>query len=214
MGAGLPPLTVARRLEGWSLLLDLRSVPEFEAGHPAGAVHVQFSRKSLPERVATALPEPAPPLILCAADGIVAEAAAGLLQEAACFQVDGWLDGGLPAWAGAGLPTATLPRLTLEGLQRRLAPGGLVLVDVREPFEWRWGYIPGARLIPLDRLALKPEAVAGAPELAFICEDGVRSSTAASLLMRRGHRGVANVTEGMNAWYRMKLPTMKWEGRE
>ena len=44
--------------------------------------------------------------------------------------------------------------------------------------------------------------------IAVVCEGGVCSSTACSLLEMRGYRNLANVAGGMTAWTAAGLPTI------
>lgn len=84
---------------------------------------------------------------------------------------------------------------------------GAVLVDVREPGEWKRGHAVGAVHIPLgslgERLSELPEG-----ELLFVCQSGGRSSDATSLARSRG-LDAKNVRGGMFAWSRAGLPIEK-----
>ena len=82
----------------------------------------------------------------------------------------------------------------------------LVLVDVRQPQEWRSGVVAGALLIPLDEL---PRRIAELPRgntVAFLCRSGHRSTLAARQARRHGI-DVASVKGGMTAWHKAGLPT-------
>jgi rhodanese-related sulfurtransferase len=80
-----------------------------------------------------------------------------------------------------------------------------VLLDVREPHEWRAGHAERARHIPLDQLPQRlGELPAGRPVIT-VCRSGMRSARAASLLARHGHE-VYNLSGGMAAWARAGLP--------
>ncbi len=90
-----------------------------------------------------------------------------------------------------------------------LPQDGAVLVDVREPHEWRSGHAPGARHIPLQQL---PQQLASLPRTApvyLICRSGNRSHTAAAFLQRNGFERPVNVRGGMIAWQRAGLPIEK-----
>lgn len=74
-----------------------------------------------------------------------------------------------------------------------------VLIDVREPMEYRAGHVPGARLMPLGRLGEKlDELPAGGPVL-VICQSGKRSLDATDALRRNGIEAYS-VTGGTAAW--------------
>jgi adenylyltransferase/sulfurtransferase len=82
--------------------------------------------------------------------------------------------------------------------------GDLVLIDVRNPPEAEIAVIPGATLIPLDRIE-SGEAVEEVRRLAdgktlyVHCKLGGRSAKALIALARHGINGV-NVSGGINAW--------------
>ena len=82
--------------------------------------------------------------------------------------------------------------------------GELVLIDVRNPPEAEIAVIPGATLIPLDRIE-SGEAVEEVRRLAdgktlyVHCKMGGRSAKALIALARHGIKGV-NVSGGINAW--------------
>ncbi|HEX5152205.1 MAG TPA: rhodanese-like domain-containing protein [Parafilimonas sp.] len=62
-----------------------------------------------------------------------------------------------------------------------------VIVDVRTPFEFRSGHIPGSRNIPLDRLPSKVEDLKKLSKpIITVCRSGARSSTAKSILTAAG----------------------------
>jgi adenylyltransferase/sulfurtransferase len=75
-----------------------------------------------------------------------------------------------------------------------------VLVDVREPHEYKIASIPGAKLIPLgevpERLGeLDPEA-----DIVIHCKSGMRSAKACGILRGAGFKHVRNMKGGILAW--------------
>ena len=81
-----------------------------------------------------------------------------------------------------------------------LTEGALVL-DVREPGEYSAGHVPGAQLIPLNRL---PQYVSDLPRgqrIYVICASGNRSLAAAGFLANAGLDAVS-VAGGTGAWQR------------
>lgn len=69
----LTPHQIKSALETGVLLIDLRPYDAFASGHIPRSINVTFSRKSLPERIATAIP-PGPSIILFSDKTTVAEA--------------------------------------------------------------------------------------------------------------------------------------------
>jgi adenylyltransferase/sulfurtransferase len=96
--------------------------------------------------------------------------------------------------------------ITVQELKSLLDQGGsdLVLIDVRNPPEAEIAVIPGAILIPLDRIE-SGEAVEEVRQLAegktlyIHCKMGGRSAKALIALQRHGIEGI-NVTGGIQAW--------------
>lgn len=86
-----------------------------------------------------------------------------------------------------------------------LAAGGVDLVDVREPAEWATGHLPGARLVPLDRLRAAPRAALPRDHVLLVCARGGRSQTAARLAEQAGLVDVYSLDGGTEAWARAGL---------
>ena len=74
-----------------------------------------------------------------------------------------------------------------------------VTIDVREPFEWAMGTLPGAELIGLGSLFARIDELDPDRSILFICRTGNRSGVAAGLLAQRGFKQVANLTGGLVA---------------
>jgi sulfur-carrier protein adenylyltransferase/sulfurtransferase len=75
-----------------------------------------------------------------------------------------------------------------------------VLIDVREPHEYRIASIPGAKLIPLGEFPkhvgeLNPES-----DIVIHCKSGMRSARACGILKQAGFQKVRNVVGGILAW--------------
>jgi len=83
---------------------------------------------------------------------------------------------------------------------KRRQDAGALLIDVREPEEWRDGHAPHARHIPLGDLVSRSNELPKDRELLMICRSGRRSSQAQRLLSESGFTQVRNVSGGMTAW--------------
>ena len=84
-----------------------------------------------------------------------------------------------------------------------------VLIDVRQPEEYRAQHIPGAKLVPLMELEARIDEVEGAPEAnkIFLCRSGGRSARAAGFFGEaRGLANTFNVVGGMLGWNGETLP--------
>jgi len=102
------------------------------------------------------------------------------------------------AEADAELP---IPEISATELKARLDRGdNLVLVDVRETFEWEIARIPGSKLIPLGELASRMSELDSTDEMVFICKLGPRSGTAVRELQKAGFKKTFNLVGGIRAW--------------
>ncbi|MBS3932841.1 MAG: rhodanese-like domain-containing protein [Truepera sp.] len=84
-----------------------------------------------------------------------------------------------------------------------------LVLDVREPWEFAAGHVPGAILIPLGQLAARVGEFPQDKPLYVICRSGNRSVTASQILVAAGKRDVRNVEGGMIAWQGAGLPVSR-----
>ena len=103
----------------------------------------------------------------------------------------------------------SVPTITAAELNEKLKFGKHPLVlDVRQPDEFRTGHISGAKLIPLNDLHRRMGELPKGREIVCICASGNRSTSASKMLAKEGFT-VFNVQGGMLAWRRAKLPIQK-----
>ncbi|MFN2636129.1 MAG: molybdopterin-synthase adenylyltransferase MoeB [Gemmatimonadaceae bacterium] len=76
----------------------------------------------------------------------------------------------------------------------------LEIIDVREPYEWEMGHIPGARLVPLAKIPEEIPRLDKKKETILYCKVGGRSRRAAEQLLEAGVRDVRNLTGGILRW--------------
>jgi rhodanese-related sulfurtransferase len=86
-----------------------------------------------------------------------------------------------------------------------------LLVDVREPDEYRGGHIPNALSVPLSGLVggLKQLEKHKARPLIICCRTSQRSARAAVALRKHGFASVQVLAGGITAWQRENLPVAK-----
>jgi rhodanese-related sulfurtransferase len=115
--------------------------------------------------------------------------------------INATLEGGMNAWANAGLDTVRLPILSSHGLQERiLGDDQLVLLDVRAEAEFAEEHIEGAINIPAPDLRTRHGELDAARPTCVICSTGNRSGMAASMLQGYGFGEVYNVAGGMTGY--------------
>jgi len=102
-----------------------------------------------------------------------------------------------------------LPSISAVELSEKLKNGKRPLVlDVRQPSEYRSGHIAGAKLIPLNELGRRMKELPQSREIVCVCASGNRSSSATRMLTGAGYNAI-NMKGGMSAWRSAKLAVKK-----
>ena len=99
--------------------------------------------------------------------------------------------------------------LDIGELQRSLNSGDVLLVDVRQPEEFRAppGHLPGAINVPLGEIAAHAaELTARKQPIVVVCQTDRRSARAAGELLAAGLRDVAVLRGGTAGWHAQGLP--------
>ncbi|HEX6433867.1 MAG TPA: rhodanese-like domain-containing protein [Gemmatimonadales bacterium] len=104
------------------------------------------------------------------------------------------------AWSKRHGELQRIPSITLAELQSRLNRDELVVLDVRDPGEWKAGHIPGSRNIPVARLEQQLGDLPRRGTLVVHCQTGPRAALAASLLRARGFGDVQLFSSGFAEW--------------
>jgi len=108
-----------------------------------------------------------------------------------------------------GASASSVREIQPSQLAERLHDGEkLEIIDVREPYEWQIGHIPGARLVPLDRIAAEIPRLDKRKETILYCKVGERSMYAARQLADAGVSEVRNLAGGILRWIDEVDPTM------
>jgi rhodanese-related sulfurtransferase len=94
--------------------------------------------------------------------------------------------------------TATESELDLDGAAERIASGA-ELIDVRRPYEFEGGRIPGARNIEMNELTAAAESLPRDRPIVFYCRAGNRSAMAAQAFREAGY-DARSIVGGIEAW--------------
>ena len=93
--------------------------------------------------------------------------------------------------------------MTVRALKGRLDTGSkILLLDVREPFEYAFCRIEGSLLVPIGELERRVGELDPNLETVVYCHTGVRSARAVNLLKSRGFKRAINLKGGIDAWAR------------
>ncbi|MBI4636648.1 MAG: MBL fold metallo-hydrolase [Candidatus Rokubacteria bacterium] len=214
---GLIPLQAAKprpyaAREAWEAVrdggcvVDIRDPGTYGEGHVPGAINVWIESPQFADRVGWFVPRGAAVLLVAAGPSDLERAREGLARVGV-DEVVGHLEWGMIDWRSEGLPTETVEQITVHDLAGWLEQHrDVVVVDVREPFEWLEGHIEGALHLPmLEATSRWQELPADRPK-AVLCAGGLRSSTVISALKRQGLGGWHNVSGGMTAWLKAGYP--------
>lgn len=197
---GEPPTLrpeVARTLLGaGAWLVDGRTVEQWAAAHPPGAVSISV-RSAFASWLGWVVPLGEPILLLV--DPEQRAEAVRLARRIGHDRIVGVLEG-VEEWRDQSMPLESVELVDPEEAARR---PDAVFLDVRQDHEWKRDRIAGSIHLELG------DVIAGAaPDVTSVvtyCGHGERSATAASLLARRGTR-VANLRGGLDAWREAGLP--------
>ncbi|MCP5425740.1 MAG: sulfurtransferase [Gammaproteobacteria bacterium] len=85
-------------------------------------------------------------------------------------------------------------------LQEAVTPP--LLLDVREPWEFAIGHIPGSRNVPMGRVPQTQSEWDPHQTVVVICHHGIRSFQVGYFLENSGFTQVINLQGGIDAWSR------------
>jgi rhodanese-related sulfurtransferase len=199
-------------------VFDVRERGEFNLGQIANAI--SLPRSQIEFRLAEMVPNRRVPVVVYD-DG---EGRASLAADSiAAFGYENvsFLDGGLPGWQKAGLPTVsgvnvpsktfgekvhherTIPEISPEELKGLREQGAdLRIFDMRTPEEYGRFCIPGGVNVPGGDLILWAEALKRKPETTVVvnCAGRTRSIIGTAGLLRLGVNNVRSLKNGTMGW--------------
>lgn len=106
--------------------------------------------------------------------------------------------------------TFAVQEITPQEAFAELDSGDAVLIDTREPHEYAESHIEDANLIPPALVAanIEEKVPDKSARVLLSCRSGVRSVTAAEVLMSMGYEDVASVAGGILQWQEDGLPVI------
>lgn len=206
------PLSAAQTREAidkGACVLDVRTSEEYGQGHIPGAIHVWIESPQFANRAGLFVPADASVVLVVSSPTDLERAVQGL-GRIGLDAIAGHLQWGMTEWKSQGQPVEVVPQISVHDLATmKEEQPDLVVIDVREPFEWDEGHIEGALHVPMsEALARKGQVPAERPK-AVVCAGGLRSSTVISALSRAGLTNWYNVIGGMTAWQKGGYSTVK-----
>ncbi|MDA8193841.1 MAG: rhodanese-like domain-containing protein [Thermaerobacter sp.] len=194
---------IARQVQSEQLtLLDTRPGHAYAKSHVPKSVSAPFSRGGWGKAVKRWLQGQDIALGILADNQMLADASVKALEDEG-LAVQAVIAEGIGAWTSAGFDVVAIADISVDQLKNELQQWAVI--DVREPYEWRSGVIPGAKLIPMNQLPDKIAELDKSTPYAVVCASGGRSQAAASFLADQGYK-VGNVVGGMSLWLGARHP--------
>lgn len=108
-----------------------------------------------------------------------------------------------------GFGKQQFPVITVHEAHTRVQQGddSVVLIDVREGFEYRHTHAQHARNVPLSQLGHRLHDIPRDRDVLVICQTGHRSGIASQRLVDAGFTNITNVQGGTGEWMAQRLPT-------
>jgi glyoxylase-like metal-dependent hydrolase (beta-lactamase superfamily II)/rhodanese-related sulfurtransferase len=183
--ASLDLAQVEELIERRAVVIDARPISAYAAGHIPGSLSIEL-RPVFASWLGW-LVDPETPLVFVLDADQDRSALVRACLDIGYEHLEGELAGGIDAWHAAKDPIATTPLVDPD------APLEGTLLDVRQHNEYAAGHVSGAINIELGALL---DADLPEERLSVMCGHGERAMSAASVLERRGRRGVTVLRGG------------------
>ena len=99
-------------------------------------------------------------------------------------------------------------RIDVAEAKEMAGDAGVAIIDVREPFEYQAGHLPGATLIPVNSVFARREELPKDKKIVFVCAVGQRSALAAEMAAAAGlpAEQLYSLDGGTDAWRKAGEP--------
>jgi len=182
-----------------AIVLDARTYEAFGAQHIPGAYSIDLDT-NFPTFAGWILP-PDRDILLVASTADDVDEAVTWLRRVGHDNTIAYLDGGMPAWARAGLQTGQVGQVSAIDLHRMLTTEpDTVVLDVRSTSEFEEGHIDRAVHIEVAQLRTRHGELDKDKKIVLVCRGGNRAMIAASLLKQRGFHNLTNLSGGMTGY--------------
>lgn len=102
--------------------------------------------------------------------------------------------------------SAQFKSIPSETYLEQFHPGDHTLVDIREPYEWATGHLPGAIHIPMNDVPDRLSEIPTDKPVVIVCEHGSRSLRVAQFLIDEDYTDVYDMQDGTHGWRVKGLP--------
>lgn len=97
-------------------------------------------------------------------------------------------------------PVKGLKNIDEKELKEKIKGNKSMLIDVREPYEFKNAHIPNAKNIPLSKIKKQINEISVDKEIILYCQSGMRSKAAARTLRSKGNYDISHLKGGIMKW--------------
>lgn len=99
-------------------------------------------------------------------------------------------------------------QISAKELQQRLKQAPVVILDVREPWEYQQSHIESSVHIPMGQMPQRHNELNPEEEIVVMCHHGMRSLQVSQYLEKMGFKNISNLSGGIDAWSREVDPNI------
>lgn len=184
--------------------IDTRPSPEFIESHIPGSISLSLS--NIGQLVGWALRPSQNFSIILRNEVDDLRLAKAMLHRIGYDDIRGYLKNGIDTWTNSGREDSSMESMSLEVFGAYQTRSEMEIIDVREPYEYDEERIEGSTSFPLTKFEEDAKNIKSDRPIATICPGGYRSTTAASILMRKGKKGIRVTLDGLKAWKAHDFP--------
>jgi len=121
------------------------------------------------------------------------------------------MSGAMLLWNIFGNRVRGITDVDVNGAVQLINHKNALVLDVRQPDEYKAGHLLNAQLIPLGKLKERIGELMKYQDkpIVVVCRSGNRSGMACGTLAKQGFTQTYNLTGGMMAWQKANLPVQK-----
>ena len=201
---GLSVSEFEAKINQGALVLDVRKAEEFAKGHIAGAWFIGIDGQFAPW-VGALITDLHQAIILVTPEGREEETVKRL-SRVGYDNCQGYLQGGLGAWANAGKKLESITSVSAEEFASSYQKDGVVTIDVRKPGEYEAKHLSKVDSKPLDFIVEWNDLLDKNQNYFIHCAGGYRSMIAVSILKAKGYKNLTDVAGGFGAITKTTLP--------
>ncbi|MGA8741605.1 MAG: rhodanese-like domain-containing protein [Terracidiphilus sp.] len=182
-----------------ALILDTRTAEQFASLHIRGSL--QISLVGHFAAWAALLIDREQKLLLVAEDLGDVEEAVSRLSRVGLHLIVGCSIADENKWRDLGIDLASIPVQRTEDIRSSgQSDSTLQLIDVRSRAEWLKGNLPGALSLPLLDIDSNMRTIDPSKQSLIYCHEGLRATTAASILLRKSSAHIGILIDGIEGW--------------